>query len=470
MPRPTRRRFLRTAALAGLAGGALRAAEPGGERLVIEPATVWQPKFRGWGTSLAWWARMAGGFPDEIRGDLMRRIFDPAEGLGLNIVRYNIGGGENPQHHFLSHRAAVEGFQPQPGEWAWDRDTNQRKILLECRRMGVDVFEAFSNSPPWWMTKSGSVTGDKDGRGNLRDDMIDRFADYLARVVAHYRDKAGLSFQTLAPLNEPLGFWWKLGGKQEGCVIPPEQQAKLIVATRQALDARGLPTAVTGPETNRTSYALKALAGYDRAAWRALSHVNTHTYHAENRRQLRELADKQDKDIWMSEYGDGDPSGAKLAVTILGDLRELRAAGWVYWQAIDAHGWGLIHHDAFRHRDRPPSDEEIADYRPNPKFHLMRLFTTHLRPGCRIVSSSLPGSVAAIDPNSRQLSAIVHHPGDQARRCTLELPQEWLKGRTLIATLLPIGKEPQELPPVTCQGTTESFTQPPNSLLAFRIL
>ena len=49
--------------------------------------------FEGWGTSLAWWANDLGGWEDQTKVDeIMDLIFDPAQGLGLNIVRYNIGG------------------------------------------------------------------------------------------------------------------------------------------------------------------------------------------------------------------------------------------------------------------------------------------------------------------------------------------------------------------------------------------
>jgi hypothetical protein len=49
--------------------------------------------FEGWGTSLAWWANDLGGWKDQTKVDeVMDLIFDPAKGLGLNIVRYNIGG------------------------------------------------------------------------------------------------------------------------------------------------------------------------------------------------------------------------------------------------------------------------------------------------------------------------------------------------------------------------------------------
>src|SRR5437879_3940667 len=40
--------------------------------------------FEGWGTSLAWWANVVGGYPDAYRNDYINRFFDPVTGLGLN--------------------------------------------------------------------------------------------------------------------------------------------------------------------------------------------------------------------------------------------------------------------------------------------------------------------------------------------------------------------------------------------------
>src|SRR5580692_7138397 len=50
--------------------------------------------FEGWGTSLAWFANSAGGWSDTTtQGNLMQTLFSPSNGLGLNYLRYNIGGG-----------------------------------------------------------------------------------------------------------------------------------------------------------------------------------------------------------------------------------------------------------------------------------------------------------------------------------------------------------------------------------------
>lgn len=49
-------------------------------------------EFEGWGTSLCWFANIAGGFPDPLRTYLADLLFDVSKGLGMQICRYNIGG------------------------------------------------------------------------------------------------------------------------------------------------------------------------------------------------------------------------------------------------------------------------------------------------------------------------------------------------------------------------------------------
>jgi hypothetical protein len=89
-------------------------------------------------------------------------LFDPSKGLGLTIVRYNRGGGAD-----LSFDTNLRPFGDIPGikprgpnaAYDWSADKQQRDVLFGARDRGANVFEAFSNSPPSWMTLSGSVTG-----------------------------------------------------------------------------------------------------------------------------------------------------------------------------------------------------------------------------------------------------------------------------------------------------------------------
>ena len=53
--------------------------------------------FEGWGTSLAWFANSVGGWTNTTnQTNLMNALFSPSSGLGLNYLRYNIGGGNDP--------------------------------------------------------------------------------------------------------------------------------------------------------------------------------------------------------------------------------------------------------------------------------------------------------------------------------------------------------------------------------------
>ena len=56
--------------------------------------------FEGWGTSLCWWANRI-GYSDVLAEKAAEAFCDPEKGLGLNILRYNIGGGDDPAHDHI---------------------------------------------------------------------------------------------------------------------------------------------------------------------------------------------------------------------------------------------------------------------------------------------------------------------------------------------------------------------------------
>src|SRR5215217_7464712 len=148
--------------------------------------------YRGWGTSLAWWAHGAGGWKEETVDDLVHRIVDPKDGLGLTVFRYNIGGGDAADHRHMRRWGDVPGFKVSAdAPYDWNADINQRRVLLKliaaCRKNETPaIVEAFSNSAPWWMTISGCASGAADGGVNLSPEKEQAFADYLADVAKFY--------------------------------------------------------------------------------------------------------------------------------------------------------------------------------------------------------------------------------------------------------------------------------------------
>src|SRR5262249_10684408 len=149
-------------------------AENAGYRAIIDPSIQYQT-LQGWGTSLAWWGNVVGGFPEPARSDYIQKVFDPVQGLGLNVVRYNIGGGENPAYHLWSPGAAGPGCGRLRGGWDGPGEANRGGVPNPARGWGVTPLKAFPIPPPYWMTNSGSVTGAPNGGDNLNPAYYDAF-------------------------------------------------------------------------------------------------------------------------------------------------------------------------------------------------------------------------------------------------------------------------------------------------------
>ena len=147
-------------------------------------------KWQGWGTSLCWWANRI-GYDKTLVKLAAETFFDPKDGLGLNIMRYNIGGGDDPTHNHITRTDSdVPGWQTYDAltgiaTWQYDADARQLAVMKAAyKAAGKDVIlEMFSNSPPYFMTNSGCSTGSFNSvDNNLRDDCYRQFAHYMGGV------------------------------------------------------------------------------------------------------------------------------------------------------------------------------------------------------------------------------------------------------------------------------------------------
>jgi len=388
---------------------------------VVDPTVEYQT-IQGWGTSLAWFAHILGGANDPVRNQIADLIFSPTKGLGLNVVRYNIGGGENPNiPDTLALRARIPGYEPSQGTWDWSADANQRWFLQAAKKRGADVFEAFSNSPPYWMTNSGSVTGGKDGADNLNPLDYGAFGTYLATVVKHFQDQWGIQFDTVEPLNEPSGTWWSYGGSQEGDHEGTTAQANIIDALAKALSDNQSVTRISAPDENTIDQTLSSWNTYSPTTQSYVSQINTHTYGGTNRTGLYNAAYLSNKRLWVSEHGDGDGTGIQMSDSILQDMTYLHPSAWVYWQAVDdssAPGWGFL----VNNLNAQPNS---WTYTFNEKYYVMGQYSEFVRPGYQFIRmnnlSGQPDAAAFLDHATNTLVIVATNDQNTSESMTYDL-------------------------------------------------
>ena len=358
----------------------------------VDPTTVRVTNYQGWGTSLCWWANVCGGYAN--RTNYCQLAFTT---LKLNIVRYNIGGGENPGiPNTLQYRAKIPGFEPTNGVWNWSADANQRWVLREAVALGANHVEAFANSPPWWMTVSGSVTGctNDPHADNLQTAYETNFASYLATVVSNLTVLDGINFELVTPMNEPEGPWG-YGGGQEGCHMDSGQQARMVNDVSVALAAQKLATGIDAPETYDEPDATTAINAYGSAV-NNVTLLSSHAYGTKNPASLGALAASLHKPAWLAEYGDGDGTGMTTARRIHDDVTGAGVCAWNYWQVVDnGSGWGLLYN--------PLDDEVTTNYTINEKFYVLGQFSEYVRPGFKIINVNDNYSLAAYNPTNQTL-------------------------------------------------------------------
>ncbi|MFD6291575.1 glycoside hydrolase [Streptomyces sp. NPDC060205] len=526
MARRTRsRRLLGAAGLTALAtGAALTLAPPSTAQapaadnpsVTVRPDPSYaQQKFEGWGTSLVWFANVTGGYPKEIREKLAKLLFGD-DGLALNIARYNIGGGNAPDvKDYLRAGGAVEGWwrapagttredtdwwsADDPADWNKDADATQR-WWVDRIKDDIDHWETFSNSPPWFMTKSGYVSGGFDAaEDQLKTESVDDFAAYLAGATRRLEKAEGIKVDTVDPFNEPNTTYWStrlgtdgepVGGRQEGAHIGPELQQKVIAALAPALKKAKAKAEISAMDETNPSIFATNWNTYPQEVRDLVGQLNVHTYGTGQRTTVRDLAKAADKPLWQSEvegdWGDGQSftdmrPGLGLAQRIVDDLRELEPKAWVFWQPVEDYdnmkpggesakggNWGSIQLSfSCTSKDTLKS----CPIYTNTKFDTARNFTHYIKPGDRLIKTDDTSSAAAVSEKGDRATVVHVNSTTEARTVTVDLSKFGEVGRN--ATVTPVvtsadGKLERRAA-VKVSDRTATFTVPAQSVTSFLV-
>lgn len=400
--------------------------------------------FEGWGTSLCWWANRVGYSPELT--EKCAELFFGDSGLRLNIMRYNIGGGDNPEHkHITRTDSMVPGWLiynkvTKTYEYDYNADSNQLNVLKKAyEKAGKDALvEVFSNSPPYFMTKSGcSSGGENPVKNNLKDECYSDFVEYLAHVT-QYINNSGIRVSSLSPMNEPnTNYWSAYSEKQEGCHFDAgKSQNKILIEAAKAIKSKGLTNVqIIGSDETSTSRQLTAYNKYTDEAKAVIDRISTHTYGTRNIKKLGALMKSENRNLWMSETDWSGYSGKNagemgaglwLAEKIIYDINGLSPSAWVIWQTIDYHisQKGYMGNKDFGMPDISKgfwgvavADHDKKEVILTQKYYSWGQFTRYIRPNDTIIHCN-DKVLAAYNKQSGKIVIVAVNSASKQKNCT----------------------------------------------------
>ncbi len=367
-----------------------------------------QQEITGWGTSAAWWAQIAG---KSDNADELAELLYSEEGLGLNIYRYNVGGGEkdNPATRLPGNEwRATESFlvyDEATGEYSydWTKDAAAQNMLEKSLSYGcIDTVVLFANSPHYTMTESGSAAGSyQDNTCNLKEGCADDFAEYMCDVAEYFISK-GVPVKYISPINEPQWSWGGGWVGQEGCHYELEDVLEVARAFAAEIKERDLDVklslAESGCISDDTMNYIDAFAEDEEI----MSVLGTYAYHSywtddiEYKYAFGEYMKKNYKDIEleMSEWCelpnehkiDDIEAAIIMAREISEDISLTEVNSWTSWVAVND---GLYNADSMI-----GANDDCSEFVVGKRYYAMAHFTKFVPVGSHAVNFDI--SVADI--------------------------------------------------------------------------
>jgi O-glycosyl hydrolase len=155
------------------------------------------------------------------RTQLMADLFDPVNGIGLDMVRQPMGASDfSSVGNYSYDDQPAGGSDPTLASFSIAHDLPAIVPLLQQARALNPKVSIVANpwSPPGWMKTSDSMVG-----GNLKTQYLGALAQYFAKFLQAYKD-AGVPVNYVTPQNEPL----YIPGTYPGMGMVPEDERTFI--------------------------------------------------------------------------------------------------------------------------------------------------------------------------------------------------------------------------------------------------
>ncbi len=342
----------------------------------------------------------------EQRAELMVRLFDPQEGIGLSVLRNPMGASDYARDFYSYNDLPPGETDPEMTRFSIRHDeADIIPLLQEALRLNPFVKLIGSPwSPPGWMKTSGSMIG-----GKLIKDYYPAYALYFVRYIQAYAEH-GLTIYAVTPQNEAL----YSPGHYPGMIMLPEEQIEFIKYHLKPQFVRhNIATKILCYDHNwdRPDYPREVL----RAAYDEVDGVAWHWYGGKPSAQSEIWEEFPDKEVHFTEGSGGEwippfePAFSNVMRTGIEILRH-HSKSLVLWNmALDENNGPFVPgFGTSTCRGIVKVDQRTKELTYTLDYYALAHFSKHIRPGAkRIDSTSHADSVRSVAFRNRDGSTAI---------------------------------------------------------------
>ena len=295
---------------------------PWGDTITVEPGTTHQ-QVLGMGFSFehATCENLYKLSPEK-REEVIRKLVDPVEGIGMNLMRVCIGTSDFVGEPYYSYCDLPEG-ETDPGLTHFSIEKDRAYVLpviKAAQAINPDLlFFASPWSPPGWMTSNGKLEG-----GRLERKWYDAYALYLVKFLRAY-EAEGVPMRAITVQNEP----GHADPNYPTCLWRPEDQRDFIRDSLGPLfDQEGITTPIWCWDHNYSFIDFPRTVLSDPGAAKYCEGTGWHSYEGKPEAMATLTSEFPEKDAFFTE---GSTFFTRGAIDLIGIFRNGARSynGWV---------------------------------------------------------------------------------------------------------------------------------------------
>ena len=365
--------------------------------------------------------------PGAVASNILKTLFSPTEGIGLNVLRQPIGASD-----FRMMDYTFDDMPPGQTDYALTNfsiahDTNYILPLLRQISLIQTNLKIIATpwSPPAWMKTSEHLY-----YGSLKTNAFSALAAYLRKFVQAYTT-AGVPIYALTLQNEPHYQSYTY----PSMTMTATQQAQLVKDVAADFATNSLSTRVLIYDHNwdQFSYSLSVLS--DTAAAPLIAGIAFHGYAGDPSAQTIVHDMYPDKDIYFTESSGGSWSGSftnslmwDAENLIIGALRNW-AVTVIKWNLVlDQNGGPKLGGGCETCRGLLTVNTNTLLITTNSEFYTLAHVSKFLKPGAKRVATieengAPPRSVAFVNPDQTRV-LVAYNPATSTNLYTVRVGDE----------------------------------------------